>query len=144
MLYLRSTVGYFIAGLFAMGVWATLWNTYGLLGGFAAALIIIGPMWYMNHYVGLIQNDNDDAYVDMALGIAVAVTMRDVFMNGFDTVVASLPTLSFVILGGVLGCTVAAFIEKDMAKKDAETDKLFDTSTVAASIEKHESTKKAN
>lgn len=117
MLFLRSTIGYFIAGLFVMAVWGALWNTYGMLGGFVAGLIIIGPMWYMNHYVGLIQQDDDAAFVDIAMGIAVAGTMRDSFMNGFDTLVDSFPTLALVIVGGILGGTVAALIEKDMAKK---------------------------
>lgn len=123
MRFLRSTLGYMIAGMIVMSVWGWLAGSYGMLGGFVGAILIIGPMWYMNHYVGLIQNDDDAAFVDMALGIAVTGVMRDVFSAGSNAgavFVDTLPTLGLVVLGGIIGGVVAALIEKDMAKKAAE------------------------
>jgi hypothetical protein len=116
---LRGILGYMIAGLLVGGAWGGL-GSVGLFGGYAAAIIIIGPMWYMNHYVGLIENEEGAAWVDMALGIAVACTMRDVFMKGGSAFVDATPTLALVLLGAVIGGVTAALIEKDMEKKAAK------------------------
>ncbi|MBP3040903.1 hypothetical protein J9303_15555 [Bacillaceae bacterium Marseille-Q3522] len=116
MKFLRGVIGYCIAGMLVMSVWGPLSGDYGILGGYIAAFIIISPMWFMNHYVGLINNENESAWVDMALGIAICGTMRDTFMNGGDVLVDSLPTLSFVAIGAIVGGVAAAYIEKDMIK----------------------------
>jgi hypothetical protein len=123
MKFFRGVIGYCIAGMIVMGVWGPLTDSYGIMGGFLAAFIIIGPMWYMNHYVGLIENDDDAAFVDMAVGIGICGTMRDFFMNGSSDLVDSLPTLSLVAVGAVTAGVVAAYIEKDMLKKNMITEK---------------------
>lgn len=109
-------MGYCIAGMIVMSVWSQL-GTYGIFGGFLAAVIIIGPMWYMNHYINLTGNEDDAAFVDMGLAIAVCGIMRDTFIQGGHAFVSSLPTILLVIVGATLGGITAAFIEKDMAKK---------------------------
>ena len=48
--YLSTFAGSAICGGFAFGIWPELWKTYGLMGGWLAATLIIGIMWYMNHY----------------------------------------------------------------------------------------------
>ena len=47
--YLSTFAGSAICGGFAFGIWPELWKTYGLMGGWLAATLIIGIMWYMNH-----------------------------------------------------------------------------------------------
>ena len=47
MKFLRSMVGYTIAGTIVMSVWNEL-GSFGIFGGYLAAGIIIGPMWFMN------------------------------------------------------------------------------------------------
>lgn len=116
MKFVRSTIGYMIAGMIVMSVWGAFAEAYGIAGGYFAALIIIGPMWFMNHYLGLIKHDSDSAFVDMGLGIALCGIFRDAFLNGFSTVTASLPTILLVVLGAVLGGLFAAKIEEDMEK----------------------------
>ena len=116
MKFVRSTLGYMIAGMIVMSVWGAFANAYGIVGGYFAAFIIIGPMWFMNHYLGLIKHDPDSAFVDMGLGIAICGIFRDAFMNGFSTVADSLPTILLVIVGAVLGGLVAAKVEEDMEK----------------------------
>src|SRR5690242_12074944 len=111
--------------MIVMSVWGPLSSNYGIMGGFLAAFIIIGPMWYMNHYVGLIEHDEDSAFVDMGLGIAICGTMRDVFMKGAHTLADSLPTLLLVAVGATLAGVVSAFIEKDMVKKKLETEEVI-------------------
>lgn len=121
MKFFKSTIGYMIAGMLVMSVWDEFADAYGIFGGFFAAFIIIGPMWFMNHYIELIDQSEGAAFVDMALGIGIAGIFRDVFMLGTSELVASLPTLLLVILGGALGGLAAGFIEKDM-KKDSTPD----------------------
>jgi len=116
---LRSIIGYMFAGLLVGGVWGAF-GAHGIFGGYLAAIIIIGPMWFMNHYIGLIKQDENAAWVDMALGIAVACTMRDVFLNGGSTLVDALPTLGLVLLGAVIGGVTAGLIEKNI-EQNTET-----------------------
>ncbi|HFI0149294.1 TPA: hypothetical protein ACGO3A_000033 [Streptococcus suis] len=116
MKFVRSTLGYMVAGMIVMSVWGAFANAYGIVGGYFAAFIIIGPMWFMNHYLGLIKHDPDSAFVDMGLGIAICGIFRDAFMNGFSTIADSLLTMLLVIVGAVLGGLVAAKVEEDMEK----------------------------
>lgn len=117
MKFFRSLFGYMIAGMIVMSVWNGFAIPYGIFGGYFAAFIIIGPMWFMNHYVGLIDNPDDTAFVDMAVGIGITGIFRDIFMLGTGEFVASLPTLLLVIIGAVIAGLVAAAIEKNMEKE---------------------------
>lgn len=125
MKFLRGMIGYMIAGLIVMSVWDGYGASYGIIGGYFAAFIIIGPMWFLNHYVGLIENPDEDAFVDMAVGIGIAGIARDFFINGMGELVASVPTLLLVILGAAIGGTVAALIEKNMEENSAENKETF-------------------
>jgi hypothetical protein len=116
MKYVRSTLGFAIAGIFVMSVWGAFAGKYGIAGGWFAGFVIISTMWFLNHFLGLI--DNPGAFVDMALGIAICGTMRDVFMQGTQAAVAAMPTLIIVILGGMAGGIVAVMCQNDMAKKE--------------------------
>lgn len=40
--YLSTFAGSAICGGFAFGIWPELWKTYGLMGGWLAATLIIG------------------------------------------------------------------------------------------------------
>jgi hypothetical protein len=116
MKFLRSVLGYAIAGMFVMSVWGPMASleSFGIIGGWFAAFAIIGPMWFLNHYVGVIPHDSDSGFVDMAAGIGVAGVMRDAFGLGFETLTATLPTLGLVILGGIIGGFLAAKVEESM------------------------------
>lgn len=116
MKFLRSTLGYMIAGMIVMSVWGVLAESYGIIGGWLAALVIIGPMWFLNHFLGLIHHDAESAFVDMGLGIAFTGIFRDIFIHGSATFIESLPTIALVIVGAILGGFFAAKIEEDMEK----------------------------
>ena len=62
--YLSTFAGSAICGGFAFGIWPELWKTYGLMGGWLAATLIIGIMWYMNHYNGAILNPPGKIWLD--------------------------------------------------------------------------------
>ncbi|AOT71289.1 Lin0368 family putative glycerol transporter subunit [Geosporobacter ferrireducens] len=116
----RSIVGFAIAGMFVMSVWGALAGAYGFIGGWFAAFVIISIMWFLNHFIGII--DNPGAFVDMAMGIAICGTMRDVFLAGSVTpLIESIPTLVIVVLGGMTGGIVAVMFQKDLAKQAEES-----------------------
>lgn len=115
MKHVGTILGAAIAGIFVMSVWGAFAGEYGIGGGWFAGLIIISIMWFMNHFVGIINNDG--ALVDMAAGISVAGTTRDGFMNGWDKVANSLPTLGLVILGGICGAITAGLLQNHLASK---------------------------
>jgi len=72
----------------------------------------------MNHYLGMIGNEPGAGFVDMALGIGITGTMRDIFLHGSITpFVHSIPTWIIVMLGGLVGGICAAAIQKSMESK---------------------------
>ncbi|MGM0168612.1 hypothetical protein IGI39_004367 [Enterococcus sp. AZ135] len=117
MKFLRSMVGYMIAGTIVMSVWNEL-GSFGIFGGYLAAGIIIGPMWFMNHYLNLTGNEDDAAFVDMGLAIGICGIARDTFMQGTSVFSDALPTIALVIVGAVIGGVVAAAFEKSVAKEE--------------------------
>ena len=66
---------------------------------------------------------NEGAFVDMAAGIGICGTMRDVFLLGPEAGIASLPTLAFVAIGAFAGITAVA-IEKCGKKRIFQASKL--------------------
>lgn len=116
MKHLGTILGTAIAGMFVMSVWGEFAGAYGIGGGWFAALAIIGTMWFLNHYIGAINNDG--AFVDMALGIGMAGTMRGVFEGGIQAGVDSLPTLAITLVGGIVGGLAAYKLEVYLAKKE--------------------------
>lgn len=122
MAILRTAIGGTIAGLFAGGVWgAFAAEQYGIIGGWFAAFVIIGLMWFMNHYVGLIHNTPEAAFVDMATAIGTTCIVRDLFINGVGELPASIPTFVLLAIGGCIGGALASITEKSMAKEKEES-----------------------
>lgn len=117
---LGSIIGFAIAGIFVMSVWGSFAGAYGIFGGWFAGLAIISIMWFLNHFLNLTANDG--AFVDMAAGIGICGTMRDVFLHGADAGIASLPTLAFVMIGAVLGGLAAVGVEKVWAEEASKKD----------------------
>ncbi|WP_124059073.1 Lin0368 family putative glycerol transporter subunit [Vaginisenegalia massiliensis] len=109
----RKIIGYTIAGTVVMAVWPQ----FGIFGGYLAALIIIAPLWFMNHYVNLVGNLDDAAFVDMGLAIGVAGIVRDTSLQGVNALNHAIPTIILVIIGGLIGGYFASLVEKDMEKK---------------------------
>lgn len=122
MKFARSFFGYMIAGVLVMAVWKELTAVGGIFGGYLASTILIGPLWFMNHYVNLVDNKDDAAWVDMGLAIGVCGIFRDTFLTGGHAFQGSLPTIGVVILGAIAGGFVAAAFEKDIAKDLLETN----------------------
>jgi len=114
--HLFTVIGTALAGMFVMSVWGAFSTAYGIGGGWFAGFLIIGSMWYMNHYLGV--HNNDGAWVDMALGIGTAGLMRGVFESGVSVGIDALPTLLFVAIGGTIGGIAAVSFERYKAKQN--------------------------
>lgn len=129
MKHVGTIIGTCIAGMFVMSVWGAFvgaGGNAGIIAGWFAGFIIIGTMWMLNHYIGIINNDG--AFVDMATGIGVAGVMRGFFETGWaqdfaaagTALVESLPTILVVCIGGAIGGVAAVMLEKQMQKAAAE------------------------
>ena len=107
--YLSTFCGSAICGGFAFGIWPELWKSYGIMGGWIAATLIIGIMWYMNHYNGVISNPEGKIWLDQgwcigAAGIAWGIVR---FQGDLSAILLALPTLVCCLIGGSLaGVTV--------------------------------------
>ncbi|NLC66655.1 MAG: hypothetical protein GX752_06930 [Clostridium sp.] len=112
MRFFKSTLGFMLAGMLVMSIWGEFAIGDANLGGWLAGLIIIGTMWFLNHYVGLIENLDSKAFVDMGWGIAWTGLLRDVFMKGGGAFVESLPTIGLVTVGAILAGFVINLINK--------------------------------
>lgn len=115
MKFFNSVLGFTIAGILVMSIWDGLAGPYGIAGGYAAAIILIGPLWYLNHNIGLINNKPGDAFVDMALGIGIAGIARDIFLaDSMSIIIDTIPTFVLVALGGILGGICVAYVERSL------------------------------
>lgn len=123
MRFLRAMLGFLIAAVMVTTLWGEFVEFYGIVGGWIAAFIIIGPMWLMNHYLELIPNDKDAAFVDMGLGIAVCGVVKGTLIYGMSGLLLSLPTLAYVVIGAVVGAVTAVAVEKEMTNKKVNKQK---------------------
>ena len=125
MKWLRSIIGYFFAGTFVFSIWGgVLTADLGHFGGIIAGMLIIGPMWFLNHSLNLVGHGPNSGFIDLGLGVGfagmansiVAAIMADGTSAGVDLFVQTLPTLGVVVLGALFGGWIAAMVEKDIAK----------------------------
>lgn len=118
MKFLKSTLGYFLASIIINGFWGIFTNKFGVLGGYISALCLTGSAWYINHYLGLIKHDEDSAFIDMALGVAISLVVKGYILNGINSVVSSIPTFLCVAIGAILGGYVSVLIEKSIVERN--------------------------
>ncbi len=123
MKHVGTIIGTAIAGMFVMSVWGAFAGEYGIGGGWFAGFAIIGTMWFMNHWIGIINNDG--AFVDMATGIGVAGLMRGVFEQGAQVGFDAVPTLLVTLAGGAFGGFMAVKMEEMLAAKAVEEETVI-------------------
>ena len=70
MRLLTTVVGGAICGALVFGVWPEMWKSYGIMGGWLAATIVIGICWYMNHWIGMIWNEPGRIWVDQGWAVS--------------------------------------------------------------------------
>lgn len=111
MKYRSTFIGSAICGALAFGVWPEMWKTYGIMGGWMTAAIVISICWYMNHWVGMIANPAGRLWVDQGWPIAaagIAWGMVRFEASFLDT----LPVLTCCLIGGGLAGIAAASVKK--------------------------------
>ncbi|EKQ51741.1 MULTISPECIES: hypothetical protein [unclassified Clostridium] len=118
MRFLRNTLGYCLAGFVINYFWGFFTSKLGVWGSYGAALFLTGSMWFLNHYLGLIKNDEDSAFIDMGLGVAISLVAKEYILHGFNSIVDSMPTLAYVAIGSALGGYVSVLIEKSITEKN--------------------------
>ena len=121
--YLSTFCGAAICGGFAFGIWPELWKTYGIIGGWFAATLIIGIMWYMNHYNGVISNPEGKIWLDQgwcigAAGIAWGIVR---FRGDISAFALAVPTLICCLIGGALAGVVVWLIRSRNNKPENES-----------------------
>ena len=105
-------IGAMIIGALVFGIWPQMWMTYGIMGGWLAAFIIVGLCWFMNHWLGLFSNSERSIWVDQGLAIAAAGIVWGMVRFG-DCFTVCLPTFCFVAIGGIFGGIAAYFVKLD-------------------------------
>lgn len=110
--FIKSMFGFFMAAVVINTGWGFFPKLFGVRGGWISALIFTGSMWYLNHYKGLVNNEQDAAFIDMGLAIGLSLIVRDLIKNGAQAMIGSLPTLSCVCIGGILAGVAGGYIQK--------------------------------
>ena len=120
--HFSSTVGGAICGAACFAVWPELWKSYGIMGGFMAATIIISIMWYFNHWLGVIENPAGKIWVDQGFAISAAgivwgiVRLDAAFLQ-------SIPTFVCCAIGGVLAAAAAVVVKQVLPRYNSGTNK---------------------
>jgi hypothetical protein len=113
-----SFMGAAIVGAMAFGIWPEMLKSYGIMGGWITAAIVIGIAWYFNHWLGVINNPEGRIWVDQgwpigAAGIAWALVR---FKGGFAEFLSAMPVLVLCVIGGALAGLCVWFISKTTDK----------------------------
>ncbi len=106
-----TVIGASICGALVFGIWPEMWKSYGLLGGWAAAAILISIAWFMNHWLGVINNPEGRIFVDQGWAVGSAGVAWAIVRFGAEFQ-QCLPTMAFCLIGGVLGGLAAAAVKK--------------------------------
>lgn len=121
-------IGSFIVGLLIMGAWGMLGGEYGSLGGWIAALVMVGPTWFMNHYLGIFKQDG--AWIDQGIAIGAAGVFKGVFLDGGGALLESVPLILVVVvaggLGGILADVAEEILQDESEKTVKEMEKEYD------------------
>jgi hypothetical protein len=127
--FFKSTLGYFLASVIINGFWGIFTNKFGVFGGYLAAFCLTGSSWYISHYLGLIKHDEDSAFIDMGLGVAICLVTKGYLLNGINSLISSIPTFLLIAIGAILGGYVSVVIE-DHIIQVKQKKKIFETSNL--------------
>ena len=101
--HLSTFIGGAIVGSLSFGIWPEMWKTYGIMGGFLTATVVIGIMWYMNHWLGVMDNPKGKLWIDQGFPIAASGIVWGLvrfYPNSQFTHI--FPTLICCLIGGAL------------------------------------------
>ncbi|WP_303974967.1 hypothetical protein [Streptococcus merionis] len=117
MKWIKSLTAYAFAGFFVPFLWQTVAQPLDHLAGYAAALLIIGPVWYLVHYRQWISTYEKGVTTDMGLAVAIAVFTRALLSIGLGSLDLSLQTAVWVIVGAIIAGLAAFLVERWLWRK---------------------------
>ncbi len=104
-------IGSAICGALVFAIWPEMWKTYGIMGGWLAATILISISWYMNHWLGVIDNPEGKIWVDQGFAVCSAGIAWAIVR--FDAIpLQCLPTLICLALGGALAGWATIYVKQ--------------------------------
>lgn len=116
---IRSILAYACAPIYVFTVWGEFVNVWGVIGGWLAGLAIIGPLWFVMHYSGVIPQKDSSSFVDIGLAIGIGGIFQGVFGGlGIEGLIDALPTILTLSFGAVVGGYCAALISKNMSNEE--------------------------
>lgn len=98
---LLTLLGSFVPPFLIALLWGRLVKRYGVIGGFIAAIIVIGPMWLLNH-------GQEKAWIYQSgtlffdMGFAVAIGMLAYDLASGKSIKVYGRNLSAAIVGGII------------------------------------------
>ena len=118
-----SFIGSAICGALVFAIWPEMWKSYGIMGGWLAATILISIAWYMNHWLGVIDNPGGKIWVDQGFAVCSAGIAWAIVR--FEAVpLQCLPTLICLAIGGALAGWAAVHVKSVLPRfMPQETDK---------------------
>ena len=115
MKFIKSLGGYFLSAMLVIGLWGYFIESLGIMGSFIAALLLVGPCWYLNHYKNFLSHKENDIFVDMALAIAVAAMVKSALSTekiSIELLLESFPTFYYLGIGAILGVLFSNYLRK--------------------------------
>lgn len=118
---LGTVIGSAICGALVFGIWPEMWKSYGIMGGWLAAAILISIAWFMNHWLGVIENPDGKIWLDQGWAVGSAGVAWAMVRFG-----ASFPkclgTLTCCLLGGALAGIAASIVKKELPSFQEESE----------------------
>ena len=113
MKLVSAFAGAAIVGALVFGIWPEMWMSYGIMGGWLAATVLIGTAWFMNHRLEVIPNPSGEAWVDMGWAVGAAgVGWALVRFYPDCQFGQAVPTLLCCLIGGGLAGILAETVKK--------------------------------
>ena len=111
-IFLRSTLGFCMAGIVLNTAWSIFVNKYGVKGGWISALVLTGTLWFINHYLGIVENKKEAVFIDMGLAVGLCSLIRDSLLKGISGFLSSMPTFICVLIGGAIAGVLGGYLQK--------------------------------
>lgn len=112
IVFLRSTLGFCMAGIVLNNAWSIFVNMFGIKGGWISALILTGTLWFINHHLGIVENKKEAMFIDMGLAVGLCSLIRDSLLKGISGFVSSIPTFVCVLIGGAIAGVLGGYLQK--------------------------------
>ena len=116
MKHLGTVLGSAICGALVFGIWPEMWKSYGIMGGWLAATVLISIAWFMNHWLGVITNSDGRMWIDQGWAVGSAGVAWGIvrFGGGLSDFFKCAPTLILCLIGGALAGLAAAAVKKSL------------------------------